>query len=198
MLHQILPLVIVMVSGPGDTTRICLAPTSVEASPGDAASAASAVRDLFLGFLTGPSLRPQPLTAKLASQVREEAHQAGCPYLLLTNFKHQHKRSGGSLLGRMAAGAAQQGAWEAGVGSGTSAGRIAGQAAYGAAGQAAYNYAVSIHVKDEVTLEYRLEQRDGTPVLEKRNTRKAKSDGEDLLTPMAQQAAEQIVGAATK
>jgi hypothetical protein len=198
MVPGLLPALITFLHAGGDTTRICLAPTSVEASVGDATAAANAVREVFTSFLTGPSLHPQALTARLASQVREEARQASCPYLLLTTLKHQQKRKGGSLIGRMAAGAAQQGAWEAGVASGSAAGRIAGQAAYGAAGQAAYNYAVSVHNDDELTLGYRLEGADGTVLVEKQEKRKARSDGEDLLTPMAQQGAEAIVGALTR
>lgn len=193
MVSSLLPTLVALLSGGSDTTRICLAPATVEASVGDASAAASTVRDVFTSFLTGPSLHPQPLTARLASQVREEARQAGCPYLLLTSFKHQHKRSGGSMLGRVAAGAAQQGAWEAGVTSGSTAGRIAGRAAYGAAGQAAYDYAVSVRSDDQLTLGYRLETMDGKVVVEQQVKRKAKSDGEDLLTPIAQQSAEAIV-----
>jgi hypothetical protein len=98
----------------------------------------------------------------------------------------------------MAAGAAQQGAWEAGLSSGSTAGRIAGQAAYGAAGQAAYDYAVTVHDKDEITLGYRLESGDGQVLIEKTDKRKAKSDGEDLLTPMVQEAAEAIAGVITR
>ena len=96
-------------------TRICLAPASVEASSGSATAASDAARETFTSYLTGPSLRPEPLKARLASQAKEEAKQSGCPYLLLTTIKHVQKRSGGGLLGRMAAGAAQQGAWEAGA-----------------------------------------------------------------------------------
>jgi hypothetical protein len=179
----------------GDTTRICLAPASVEASSGSATAAMDAARETFTSYLTGPSLRADPLKARLASQVREEARQAGCPYLLLPTLKHVQKRSGGGVLGRMAAGAAQQGAWEAGMSSGSAVGRVAGQAAYGAAGQAAYNYAVSVHNKDELTLGYRVEAADGKVLLEKQDKRKAKSDGEDLLSPMVQQAAEAILAA---
>ena len=82
--------------------------------------------------------------------------------------------------------------------SGSTAGRIAGQAAYGAAGQAAYNYAVTVKNKDEVTLGYRLESGDGKVLLEKTDKRKAKSDGEDLLTPLVQQAAEAIAAVVAK
>jgi hypothetical protein len=195
MVPGLLPIVVALFSGGSDTSRVCLAPTGVEASTGDATAAGTAVRELFTSFLTGPSIHPQALTARLASQVREEARQASCPWLLLTTLKHEHKRSGGGVLGRLAAGAAQQGAWEAGVSSGSTAGRIAGQAAYGAAGQAASNYATSVHSKDEVSLGYRLESGDGRVLIEKTDKRKARSDGEDLLTPMVQQAAEAIAGA---
>jgi hypothetical protein len=177
-------------------TRICLAPTSVEASSGSTTAASDAAREAFTSYLTGPSLRAEPLKAKLASQVKEEATQSGCPYLLLTTMKHVQKRGGGGWLGRAAAGAAQQGAWEAGVASGSTAGRIAGGAAYGAAGQAAYNYAVTVHDKDELTLAYRLETPDGKALVEGKDKRKAEQDGEDLLTPMVEKAAERIVGAA--
>jgi hypothetical protein len=154
-----------------------------------------AARESFTSFLTGPSLRAEALKARLASQVKEEAKQAGCPYLLLTTIKHVQKRSGGGLLRKMAAGAAQQGAWEAGVASGSTAGRIAGQAAYGAAGQAAHDYAVAVRNKDELTLGYRLETLDGKVLIEKREKRKAQQDGEDLLSPLVQQASEAIVAA---
>lgn len=176
-------------------TRICLASASVESSTGSATSAGNAVGEAFTSYLTGPSLRAEPLKARLSSQVKEEAKLAGCPYLLLTTIKHVQKRSGGGLLKRMAAGAAQQGAWEAGAASGSTAGRIAGQAAYGAAGQAAHDYAYTIRNKDEVTLGYRLETQDGKVLMEKRDKRKAKQDGEDLLTPLVEAASEAIAAA---
>jgi hypothetical protein len=181
-----------------EVTRICLAPSSVEATSGTANSAIDAARESFTSFLTGPSLRAEPLKSRLASQVKEEARQAGCPYLLLTTIKHVQKRSGGGLLKRMAAGAAQQGAWEAGAASGSTAGRIAGQAAYGAAGQAAYDYAVTVRNKDELTLGYRLESADGKVLVEKREKRKAEQDGEDLLTPLVESAAEAVAAAVAK
>ena len=180
-----------------DTLRICLAPAVVEAST-NAAAAVDAVRESFVSFLTGPTLAATPLKARLESQAREEAKQAGCPFILLTTLKVAAKRSGGGMLGQIAAGAARQGAWEAGVRSGSAVGRIAGSAAYGGLSQAAYNYAATIRNKDEITLGWRLEAADGTVLVEKREKKNAKSDGEDLLTPLVQQAAEQIVAAAKR
>ncbi len=183
-----------------DTTnmrRICLAPAAVETSASSDA-AVNAVREAFTAYLTGPTLQAQALQARLASQVRLEARQAGCPFLLLTTVKHEKKRGSG-LLGRVAAGAAQQGAWETGVASGSTAGRIAGQAVYGAAaGVAASNYAATFHAKDELTLSYRLESPDGKALAEGKDKRKAKADGEDMLTPLVEKAAEAVAEAVSR
>ncbi len=61
-----------------------------------------------------------------------------------------------------------------------------------------YDYASSSRIKDELTLTYRLESTTGAVLVEKSEKRKAKSDGEDLLTPLVQRAAEAIADAATK
>ena len=180
-----------------DSVRICVAPATIEAS-NNAAAAAEAVRAAFTSFLTGPSLTSQALQARLASQVKEDAKQAGCPFLLVTTVKLVAKRSGGSMLGQVLAGAAWQGATEAGIASGSATGRIVGSAAATGFQQATYNYAVTIRNRDELTLGWRLEAADGTVLIEKKEKRIAKSDGEDLLTPMVQAAAQRIVEAAKR
>lgn len=175
-----------------DSIRICLAPATVETSA-NADAAVEAARATFTTFLTGPSIRSEPLKARLESQAREEARQAGCPYILLTTLKLVSKRSGGGVLGQVAAGAVRQGAAEVGIASGSAAGRVASSAVYAGVSQASMNYAVTIRRKDELTLGYRLETAGGAVVAQKRDKRSAKSDGEDLLTPLVQRAAEVIV-----
>ena len=187
-----------MAQDQAQVTRICLAPSSVEAGSSNANAAMDATRENFLSYLTGPSLKSEALKSRLPSQVKEEARQAGCPFLLLTTVKLVSKKGGSNLLGQVAAGAVRQGAWEAGAATGNTAGRIAGGAVSAAANQAAYNYAVGIHNKDELTLAWRLEAADGTVLLDKKESRKAKADGEDLLSPLIQTASEQIVAAAKK
>ena len=140
----------------GAVTRICLAPASVEASSGNAAAAVDATRETFTAFLTGPSLKADPLKSRLESQAREEAKQAGCPWILFTSLKVVSKKSGGSVLGQMAASAAREGAYAAGQATGTTAGRVAGSAVYSGANQAAWNYATTTRHKDELTIGYRL------------------------------------------
>jgi hypothetical protein len=182
-------------AGP-NVTQICLAPAVVEAAP-SGVDPLLAVRETFTGFLTGPSLAVKPLSARLQSQVREEAQLAGCSYLLLPTIKHQRK-TGGGLLGKMASGAVQQGAWSVTGATGSTVGRVVAGAAAGAASSAAYDYAASSRTKDELTLSYRLELPTGAVLLKQSEKRKAKSDGEDLLTPMVQRAAEAVVTAAAR
>jgi hypothetical protein len=177
-------------------TQICLAPAAVEAAP-TGLDPVAAVRDAFTSFLTGPSLGVQPLNARLQSQVREEARLAGCQFLLLPSVKHERK-TGGGLLGKVAGGAVQQGAWAVTGSAGSTMGRVVAGAAAGAASSAVSDYAYGSRSKDELTLRYRLETGSGAVLVEHSDKRKAKSDGEDLLTPVVQRAAEAIVEATAK
>lgn len=178
-------------------TQICLAPASVETAP-NGVDPMAAVRDAFASFLTGPTLAVQPLNARLQSQVREEAKLAGCRFLLFPSVKHERKSGGGGILSKVASGAVQQGAWAVSGSAGSTVGRVVAGAAAGAASSAVYDYASSSRIKDELTLTYRLESGTGAVLVEKSEKRKAKSDGEDLLTPLVQRAAEAIADAATK
>ena len=175
------------------TQKICLAPASVESAP-TGSDPVAAVRESFTGFLTGPTLGVTPLSARLESQVRLEAKQAGCTHLLLTTIKHQRK-TGGGLLGRVAGSAAEQGAWSVAGGAGSAAGRVAATAAAGAARTATWDYAHNFRTKDELTLGWRLEGPDGAERKKGKEKKKAVSDGEDLLTPLVQSASEAIAAA---
>lgn len=173
--------------------KICLAPATVEAAP-SGSDPVAAVRETFTSFLSGPTLGVSPLSARLESQARQEAKLAGCSYLLLPAVKHQHK-SGGSLLGRVAGGAAEYGAYSVAAGAGSTAERVAANAAAGAARTAAWDYAHSFQAKDEFTLAWRLERQDGTELKKGKEKKKADSNGEDLLTPLVQRASEAIAAA---
>jgi outer membrane lipoprotein SlyB len=168
----------------------------VEGNAATATSAMDAVRETFTSFLTGPSLAVAPLTARLQSQVREEAKVANCAYLLLTTVKHTRK-SGNGLLNRMAGAAAQQAVYSAGSTAGAAVGGVAGSAVSSAAGAAASGFAGSVRNKDEVELSYRLES-NGTVVIDKTEKKRADSDGEDLLTPVVRKASEAIADAVSK
>ena len=176
-----------------DTVRVCLAPSSVQVVAGNSDAAIDAVRGTFTSFLTGPSLGVKLLAARLASQVREEAKSAECPYLLLTTFKHE--RTGGhTVLGRAASGAVQEGAWNVLVSTRSTPTKVAAGAAM--SGAAATREVVSsFRAKDELTLGWRLEAQDGRVLLDTSEKRKASTDGEDVLTPLVEHASESIVTA---
>jgi hypothetical protein len=73
---------------------------------------------------------------------------------------------------------------------------VAGAA--GAASSTINDYAMASRQKDELTLTYRLEDAGGKVLVEDSEKRKAKAHGEDLLTPVAQKAAEAIAEAVAK
>lgn len=197
LLLALLPWATAAAKEPADTTRVCLAPTTVEASTGDANTVVSAVGERLTQFLTGPTLGVQPLSSRLTSQVRTEAHQANCRYLLLTTVK-QRRKSGSHILGRAAGEAVQAGAWRAASSVGSTAGGVAASAVSGAAGGAVSDMASGVRTKDELSLTWRLEAAAGEVLSEKTEKRKAGSDSEDLLTPLAQQAAEAVAAAVSK
>jgi hypothetical protein len=129
-----------------------------------------------------------------------EAKQAGCSSVLFTTLKHKrHEGSGflGRMAGSVAGTAVEVGASQA-LGSASSAtSRVAASAAVSAAG-AVREVASSFKAKDELSLTYRLETTNGQALAEGTDKRKAKSDAEDLLTPLVQQASEAVAGAAAK
>ncbi|HEX6048750.1 MAG TPA: hypothetical protein VFZ21_05770 [Gemmatimonadaceae bacterium] len=182
-----------------DTTQtapICLAPTRAEMVAGNSETAIAAVREAFASFLTGPSLGARPLNARLASQAREEARLASCRYVLLTTIKHQRKQDNG-FLRRAAGGVAEAGAREVLGGARSTEARIAANAATSAAA-AVREMTYGFKTKDVLELGYRLESADGTVLLEKSEKRTAKSDGEDVLTPLVERASEAVASVVVK
>jgi hypothetical protein len=173
--------------------RICLAPPSAQMPGVHAEQAMTAVRESFVGFLTGPTLSAEPLTARLASQARVEAKQKNCTHVLFTTVTQERKTKSDGLLGRIAAGAVQSGASQVAMNTGSAGTRVLASAT---AGGAANTYIAStVRTSDKLTLTSRLEGADGNVLMQKKEARKATSDGEDMLTPLVERAAESIVGA---
>ena len=161
---------------------------------GDALAFSTSLRDLFASYLTGPSVRAINLEARLASQAVEEARTKDCGHVLVT--KITKKRDGGNGWGRALGQAAGSAAY---YGVPYAAGGAAAAAARGAivaGAHAVSSMASTTRAKDELTLEFRLGTVDtvlrASPKTEKA---KAKSDGEDLLTPLVEKASESIAAA---
>lgn len=179
---------------PASSAQTCIAivwPSVKGAS--DAVDFASSLRDLFVSYLSGPSLRALALEARLASQGIEEARQKQCGQVLLTAIERKrHDGSGwGQALGRAAGTAAVYG-----VPYGGSAATAAARGAAIAGAHAVSQMALTTKAKDEVTLEYRFGTLEtaarGTPRTEKA---KANRDGEDLLTPLVEKVSEAVAAA---
>ena len=163
----------------------------VQGVDGDGTAVGTSVRELFASFLRGPSMQVVLLEARLASHAVEEARQKQCPHVLTMTVTRKASGSGGGLLGKVVGQAGSSVAW------GLPMGGVGGAVARGAttaATQAISELASSTKARDEVRLDYKLTSLDGKPELgPKADKAKARADGEDLLTPMVERAAEAIV-----
>jgi hypothetical protein len=182
-------------AGAGGSPVACVAIVlpGVQGVEGSATDAGTAVRDLFMSFLTGPSIKAVALDARLQSQAVEEARQKQCEQVLIATLTRT--RSGGSSrLGQVLGQTAGTAAWQIPYAGGTG-GAVARSAAIASA-QAVSTLAGSTRAKDEMRLEYRvMAPGNVTRVGPGTEKAKAKVDGEDLLTPLVQRAAETIAAA---
>jgi len=183
--------------GTAPATVICLAPPAAQMASGNNVDAANTLRDLFASYLTGPTLGVKQLTARLPSQALEEAKQASCRFVLFASMKLE-RHQGNGALGRIVGGAVQSGASEIRGTATSAAARVAANAAASAANEAARGLATNVKSKDELTLDYHLDTFDGKSLAKKTEKEKASSDGQDLLTPLVERAAEAVANAALK
>jgi hypothetical protein len=149
---------------------------------------ATSLRDLLASYLAGPRLRVMNIDARLAVQATEEAREKQCEPVLVVTLTRKRSEGGlGKVLGR----AAGSGAYYVPYGGSGASAAIRGAAIAGA--HAVSELAASTKAKDEMTIDYSL-ARGGTPISSfKRESLKAKSDGEDLVTPLVEKVAEAVV-----
>jgi hypothetical protein len=177
----------------GGQTCIAIELPSVQGMEGSATDVGSFLRDLFGSYLTGPSLQVVPLQARLASQAMEEAKQQSCSHVLMVTLS---RKRGGGAFGRFVGQAAGTASYY--IPGGNLGSAVVRGAAIGSA-QAVAALAASTRAKDEMQMEYRVSSPTGTTELgPKRDKLKAKVDGEDLLTPLVEKAAETIVATLVK
>jgi hypothetical protein len=137
----------------------------------NASELATAVRSTLLEQLKGANIEAVPIDATGAA-IQAEAQQKECDYVVFANVSHKKGGGGfGSMLGN-------------------SASTIAASTAV---------VVQSIKAKDEMTLDVRLERPGSTtPSFAQQFKGKAKSAGEDIITPLVQQAAQAAVQAVGK
>jgi hypothetical protein len=190
--------------------RIGIAPSQAQLGQGNNAGAdyGTPIRNAIVYVMNGPAVEITALDSRLPIQTQAEAQQKQCDYILFSNVTVKH--SGGGFGKFMkAAGPMSSMVPMAGMAGGMG-GAIAGQAASVAvqtAAQAAQQSAMSqlagfngqIKSKDDVTVAYQLMPTgQDKPRLENTLKGKAKADGEDVMTPLIQQAANTILTEVTK
>jgi hypothetical protein len=168
---------------------------SVQGTGPNAAEFGVVVRDLFAGYLAGPSIQAMPLKARLASQAMEEAKQQNCGHVLTATLTR--KRGGQSVLGKVVGQAGSTAAWYIPGGATATSAVTRGVAV--ATAHAVASFAATTRARDELRLEYRVVSPDGTVQIPARTEKlKARADGDDLLTPLVEKASEAIVGTLLK
>lgn len=148
---------------------------------------AGAIQNTLTDSLNKPNLEVVRLEAKNATEVEAEAKSKECDYVIYANISH--KKGGGGMFGKVMSG---MGSAIPGVGYGDTAGAIARDVAVTALYTAA-SISAQVKSKDEISLEIKI-QPTGSPaaIFTKQYKAKAKSDGEDIITPIVEQAAQAI------
>lgn len=190
--------------------RIGVAPPDAQVGQGSNTGAdySTPIRNAEIAFMSGPAVEVAALDSHIAMQLQAEAQQKQCDYILFSSVAVKHG-SGGfgrfAKFGGMAASMTPVGAMAHGMGGAVAA--TAASAAASAAAQAAQQQAMNqlagfngqIKQKDDVSVQYQLVATGQTsPALQESLKAKAKSDGEDVLTPLLQQTATNVLTSVSK
>lgn len=172
------------------------------------ADVADPVRRSLIAYLSGPATELVPLTSRIPVQIDAEAVQVGVQYVLYTSVVHKKGRGGGGFGKLLGAVAPVAGALP-GVGAMGSTGAIVASQAASAAAMAAQQQAQeqamaqlmsatqsNIRKGDQIALEYKLTKA-GTPVATKLANGKATEDGQDILSPLLEQVATEVLTSVT-
>src|SRR6185437_2827726 len=154
----------------------------------NAQNLAQAVQATLTQNLKGTNVEAVVIEATGAA-IQAEAQQKQCDYVVFANVSH---KKGGGGFGSMLSSSVGQIASNVGYGSGTAA-------AVATNTVVAATVAQNIKAKDELTLDVRLERPGSTtPSFAQAFKGKAKSAGEDIITPVSQQAAQAIIASVGK
>ncbi len=156
------------------------------------ADLAQAVQNTLAIYLKVPNIEVVTLNGRLPAAIESEAAAAACDYVIYANVSHKKGGGGfggfGSVLGSTVA---QVGGMAGGV-AGSIAGNVAAQAI------SAASVSEQMKNKDEITVDVTLNKTGGAAVLGKQFKAKAKSDGDDIISQVVEQAAQAIVDAVGK
>lgn len=174
------------------TVRVGVTVKTTSVGEGIAANDLSAAVQNTLGqYLKGTKIEIVPLEAKLAAALSGEAKEKECDYVLQITAAHKKGGGGGLGFGKMFSQVVSQTGMLGATGS--VAGNIAGQVATTAI-MTATSMSSNVKSKDELTLDLRLQSlADNSSPLAKQFKAKAKSDGEDIISAIIEQAAQAIL-----
>ncbi|MBZ5605040.1 MAG: hypothetical protein LAO79_22305 [Acidobacteriia bacterium] len=179
---------------PGTIRIGVLTPQAQLAQNGSGANVTEPLRATIVRYLSGPMLEVTPIAALLPQQAEAEAKQKECDFVLSSRLT-QKLNSGGLGMLKKAMPVASMIPM---VGMAGMAGAAASAAAGTAMGGAA-SIASAVKAKSEVTFEYKLIiPQSGTAVAANSSTAKARTDGEDVITPLIEQADAAILATVTK
>lgn len=160
----------------------------------DNAQMSASLREIIGGYFKGTDIEIVALEARLPQTFTAEAKEKGCFFILQTAVT-QKKGGGGFGAFKSVAPVLGSVAPMAGV-TGSTAGIIVGSVTQTALFTAA-NIASTTKAKDQFTFEYSLiSTEDGKIRTSNSLKAKAKSDGEDVLSPMFEKMAENVLAAA--
>lgn len=163
----------------------------------NAAELAGAIQNTLAEYLKSPNVEIAALEAKLPQTLDAEAKSKECDYVIYAQVSHKKGGGGGFGMFKKLAPVLSSVTPMAGMGgsvAGAVAGQVASTAIYTAAGVAG-----DVKSKDEITLDIKVNSAGGAAaVLASQFKQKAKSDGEDVISPIIEQAAQAILDATKK
>lgn len=171
------------------TIRIGIAAKTTAVGDGiTSADLTAAIQNSLGQYLKGTKVEVVPIEAKLAAAQTAEAQEKQCDFILQASAAHK-KGGGGFGFGKMLGQVVSQ----TGIGhTGSTAGNIAGQMATTAI--VAATLSGNVKAKDELTLDAKLvSPADNSSPLTRQFKAKAKSDGDDIISAVAEQAAQAII-----
>jgi hypothetical protein len=155
-------------------------------SVGEGVSAADlrrAVEHSLGEYVKGTKVEIIPMEAKLAAAQVQEAKDMGCDYLLMATVAHKKGGGGFGGFGKMFSTVAPL------AGYGSVAGQVAASAVV-----TAVSLSGNMKSKDELTMDLKLQSiADNSVAMAKQLKAKAKSDGEDIISQIIEQAAQALI-----
>lgn len=177
------------------TLRVGIAVKTTSVGEGIAANDLSAaVQNTFSQFLKGTNVEIVPLEARLAAAQSSEAAEKQCDFVLTVSAAHKKGGGGGfGGFGKMLGSVAPMLPM-----GGTVAGAVASQVVTTAI-ITATSVSGNVKSKDELSLDLKLvSTANNAPALSRQFKTKAKSDGDDIISALVEQAAQAILDSVAK